>query len=228
MPIPGGWFVMGTDEGQDDERPPHRVWVDDFEIEAFAVTRAQYARFIEATGHHLPRDWSHPAFVQPDLPVVGVSWFDATAYCAWRSTEDGRPVRLPTEAEWEYAARAGQPGIYPWGDVVPSWVPNAGRGPLPGPWPVTLGEPNGFGLYGISTNIHEWCADWHAADYYRRAPERNPTGPDHGVRRTSRGGAWRHATTICRVTLRSKIDPAFRYTDYGFRLARNGSSNAAA
>jgi formylglycine-generating enzyme len=78
-----------------------------------------------------------------------------------------------------------------------------------------------FGLFGIATNVHEWCADWHDRDYYSRSPELNPAGPDQGVRRTSRGGSWRHAYTMCRVTLRSKLDPSFRYNDYGFRLARS-------
>jgi formylglycine-generating enzyme required for sulfatase activity len=103
---------------------------------------------------------------------------------------------------------------------VPSWVPNEGRGPLDGPWPVTLGEPSDFGLYGIGANIHEWCTDWHAADFYGRSPALNPTGPVTGVRRASRGGAWRHATTVSRVAARSRLDPTYRYTDYGFRLAR--------
>ena len=73
----------------------------------------------------------------------------------------------------------------------------------------------------IATDVHEWCADWHDKDYYSRSPERNPAGPDHGLRRASRGGAWRHVHTMCRVTLRSKLDPSFRYNDYGFRMARS-------
>jgi formylglycine-generating enzyme required for sulfatase activity len=83
-----------------------------------------------------------------------------------------------------------------------------------------LGEPNGYGLYGIGANIHEWCADWHGADYYAHSPVRNPAGPLSGVRRVSRGGAWRHAMTLSRCAQRSKIDPLFRYTDYGFRVVR--------
>ena len=164
---------------------------------------------------------SHQLFAQADLPVVGVSWIDAVAYCAWRSEQDGRPVRLPTEAEWEFAARGRHEALFPWGDVMPAWIPNGGRGPLQAPWPVTLGGPTDFGLLGIATNVHEWCADWHDKDYYSRSPERNPAGPDQGVRRAARGGAWRHAHTICRVTLRSKLDPCFRYNDFGFRLARS-------
>ena len=107
-PIPGGWFTMGTQLGQEDERPPHPVFVDGFELGVCPVTRAEYECFVDATGHVLPREWSHPPFAQADLPVVGVSWIDAVAYCAWRSEQDGHPVRLPTEAEWECAARGRQ------------------------------------------------------------------------------------------------------------------------
>lgn len=221
VPIAGGWFTMGTERGQEDEQPPHRVFVDPFELGVCAVTREAYADFLEATGHDFPRDWSQPLFAQPDLPVVGVSWLDAVAYCAWRSEEDRRLVRLPTEAEWECAARGQQEALFPWGDVMPDWIPNGGRGPLEAPWPVTLGEPTDVGLLGIATNVHEWCADWYDKDYYHHSPERNPAGPDQGVRRISRGGAWRHVHTMCRVTLRSKLDPSFRYNDYGFRLARS-------
>jgi iron(II)-dependent oxidoreductase len=212
---------MGTALGHEDERPTHRVLVDGFELGACAITRAEYETFINATDHEPPCDWTDPRFAQPDLPVVGVSWMDAVAYCGWRSAQDGRSVRLPTEAEWEFAARGSQRALFPWGDELPAWIPNGGRGPLQAPWPVTLGEPTDFGLFGIAGNVHEWCADRYDKDYYSRSPERNPTGPDSGVRRAARGGAWRHAQTICRVTLRSKLDPTFRYNDFGFRLARS-------
>lgn len=217
--IPAGWFHMGSDDGPEDERPVHRVWVDRFELAAYPVTCAEYHGFLDATGHQPPREW-RGALSQPDLPVVGVSWDDCAEFCRWRARE-GASVRLPTEAEWERAARGGIEGArYPWGDNIPDWIPEQGRGPLAGPWPVTLGPPNGFGLYGIAANVHEWCADWYAADYYASSPESNPTGPAHGVRRASRGGSWRHAITISRCAARSRIDPSFRYTDYGFRVAR--------
>jgi len=218
--IPAGAFLMGSDAGHDDERPVHRVHVDAFEMSAYPVTRAQYGAFVDETGHERPRDWHEPAFARDDLPVVGVSWLDADAYCRWRAT-CGSAERLPTEAEWERAARGGTEGeAFPWGGEIPSWIPDGGRGPLAGPWPVTLGEPNAFGLYGIAANVHEWCADWHAADYYASSPVANPQGPPTGRRRASRGGSWRHAVTISRSAARSKIDPAFRYTDYGFRTVR--------
>lgn len=210
---------MGSDEGQDDERPVHQVWVDAFELAACPVTHAQYERFLQATGHEPPREW-RPAERPGDVPVIGVSWHDAQDYCAW-ANRDGDRLRLPTEAEWERAARGGVEGVrYPWGDEMPAWIPHGGRGPLVGPWPVSLGPPNPYGLHGIAANVHEWCADWHGAGYYASSPERNPTGPPSGVRRVSRGGSWRHAVTISRTASRSKIDPSFRYTDYGFRVAR--------
>lgn len=219
--IPAGRFLMGSDAGQDDERPVHPVDLDAFEMCAYPVTRAQYARFLAATGHAQPRDWLDPAFAADDLPVVGVSWHDAMAYCAWRA-EGGSAERLPTEAEWERAARGGIDGLaFPWGDGIPDWIPDGGRGPLPAPWPVTLGPPNPFGLFGIAANIHEWCADWHDRSYYAASPATNPRGPESGVRRASRGGSWRHMVTISRCAARSKIDPRFRYTDYGFRTVRS-------
>ena len=96
-PIPAGRFRMGSDRGQDDERPVHAVHVDAFEMAIYPVTRVEYARFVAATGHDAPRDWQDPAFAAGDLPVVGVSWHDATAYCAWRTSE-GSAERLPTGA----------------------------------------------------------------------------------------------------------------------------------
>lgn len=219
--IPGGHFLMGSDEGQDDERPVHRVWVDAFELAVYPVTRRQYARFIAATAYDVPCDWTQQASAA-DVPVVGVSWLDAQAYCTWRSRHgDGPARRLPTEAEWERAARGGaEDERYPWGNDVPEWIPAGGRGPLAGPWPVTLGPPNPYGLHGIAANVHEWCADWHDAGYYAVSPERNPMGPAAGMRRASRGGSWRHAVTISRSAARSRLNPSFRYTDYGFRVAR--------
>ena len=218
--IPGGWFDMGSEAGQADEGPVHRVWVDSFQMAVFPVTRDEYRRFLDATNRDRPREWDAPKFGEPDQPVVGVSWNDAVVYCLWRSS-NGELVRLPTEAEWERAARGRHPASdYPWGDAIPAWIPNAGRGPLEAPWKVGLGDPSDFGLYGIAANIHEWCADWHSRAYYRESPRRNPDGASSGVRRASRGGSWRHSVTISRNAARSKLDPSYRYTDYGFRVAR--------
>ncbi|MEN3338720.1 MAG: hypothetical protein V7647_2396 [Acidobacteriota bacterium] len=216
--IPAGSFAMGNRDGQQDEAPVHEVTVDAFDFAVHPVTRAEYGVFLQASGYPEPRDWTAAEFLPLDYPVVGVSWDDAQAYCAWNGL-----VRLPTEAEWERAARGGVEGQrYPWGDDVPAWIPAGGRGPLASPWPVTLGEPNGFGLFGIAANVHEWCADWHAHEYYATSPARNPQGAAAGTRRASRGGSWRHAVTISRTSARSKLGPTLRYTDYGFRVVRRG------
>ena len=128
-PIPAGWFVMGSAAGQPDEAPEHRVWIDAFELAVDPVTRTEYARFREATGRPAPREWDNPRFAAPGLPVVGVSWNDAVVYCLWRSSQGGKPVRLPTEAEWERAARGGREGRdYPWGDDHADLDPERGPG----------------------------------------------------------------------------------------------------
>ncbi len=218
--VPAGWFDMGCEAGRDDERPVHRVWVDQFEMAVYPVTRREYSEFLGATHREAPREWNNVAFGADAQPVVGVSWNEAVVYCLWRSSH-GDTVRLASEAEWERAARGHLAASdYAWGDTIPAWIPNGGAGPLEGPWSVELGDPNDFGIHGIGANIHEWCADWHSRTYYTEAPARNPLGPPSGVRRASRGGSWRHAVTISRNAARSKLDPTYRYTDYGFRLAR--------
>ena len=152
--------------------------------------------------------------------MVSVSWSDGAAYCAWLSSRTGRNFRLPTEAEWERAARGGVEGAaFPWGDELPQTRPDYRSRWSNGPEPVGRYEPNAFGLYDICENVHEWCSDWYAADYYRNSPNRNPTGPAEGNRRSSRGGSWRHHVKIARCSARSSIPPDFKYADYGFRLA---------
>jgi sulfatase modifying factor 1 len=186
----------------------------------YAITNRLYRIFIDQTSHQAPEGWEDAHFNHPDQPVTGVNWFDAQAYCEWLGTRAGKPYRLPTEAEWERAARGGVDSmLYTWGNEPPGLQPHYLELWLTGPERVGARPPNGFGLYDISENVHEWCADWFAADYYARSPERNPTGPDTGTRRASRGGSWRHSVKITRVAARSSIPPTFRYTDYGFRPA---------
>src|SRR5258707_10922407 len=123
--IPAGWFLMGCDTGQDNEKPVHRVWVDEFLLAACQVTNADYGRFLRDTASLSPPPfWSAPAFNQSDQPVVGVSWYEAIRYCAWPSASTGRKFRLPTEAEWERAARGGAEGaLFPWGAAPPQSLP---------------------------------------------------------------------------------------------------------
>jgi formylglycine-generating enzyme required for sulfatase activity len=220
--IPAGWFHMGSDAGQDGEQPVHRVWVDSFELAETQVTVAEYARFLEATGHPPPPTWSDPNFNHPEQPVTAVSWFEAVAYCQWLSEVAGRPYRLPSEAESERAARAGIEGkLFPWGDAPPQSRPHYDGQWKTGPEPVRRSEPNAYGLYEMCENVHEWCSDWFQADYYARSPERNPQGPESGERKSSRGGSWRHHIKISRCSGRSSIPPQFQYADYGFRVARS-------
>lgn len=213
--IEGTWFLMGS-EDRGEERPVHRVWVDTFELAATQVSNADYALFVQSTGHSPPPCLNAPNFDDPDQPVVAVSWIDAVSYCEWLSRVAGRRFRLPTEAEWECAARGGVDGKrYPWGDDAPD---DRAR-PLTGPERVGRRAPNGFGLYDMCENVHEWCSDWYRADYYAVSPECNPRGPETGARRASRGGSWRHQIKISRCAARSSLPPDSRYTDYGFRVA---------
>ncbi|HKO13106.1 MAG TPA: SUMF1/EgtB/PvdO family nonheme iron enzyme, partial [Acidobacteriaceae bacterium] len=177
----------------------------------------------EATGTAAPPQWGDPDFSHPQQPVVAVSWFEAVAYCGWLSSVTGAQYRLPTEAEWERAARGGVGGmLFPWGNEPPTSRPGYARRWKNGPEPVAQSEPNAFGLFEMCENVHEWCSDWFAADYYAVSPDRNPRGPEEGERKASRGGSWRHQIKIARCSARSSIPPEFRYADYGFRVVCEG------
>jgi formylglycine-generating enzyme required for sulfatase activity len=219
--VPAGVFLMGDDRGRPDERPAHRVRVDAFAVARTPVTNAEYAVFLSATGHVPPRFWEDPGFNRPEQPVVAASWHDAVAYCEWLTRETGRRCRLPTEAEWERAARGGREGeVYPWGDDPAGWSAEPALAAVrqERPYPVGRSRPNGLGLLDMGYNVHEWCSDWYAPDYYAASPDHNPRGPSTGTRRASRGGAWRHQIQVCRTSARSSLDPGFRYNDYGFRV----------
>ena len=221
--IPAGYFLMGCEQGRDEEKPVHRVWVDAFEMAVHQVRNRDFACFRPAAPAIDP-DLNHP-----DQPVVSVSWFDAVAYCEWLSAACGQPYRLPTEAEWERAALGGRDGaLYVWGDEAPQSRPEYVRrwgGIVRGPRPVGEEPPNAFSIFDLGENVHEWCADWYSKDYYASSPERNPSGPESGDRRASRGGSWRHHIKVSRCAARSSIPPAFQYADYGFRVVRaNGLS----
>jgi formylglycine-generating enzyme required for sulfatase activity len=218
--IPAGWFLMGSETGQDNERPTHRVWIDAFQLAMHQVTNADYGLFLRYSGKLPPPFWHDPDFRHPHQPVVGVSWLEAADYCAWLTSLSGHPYRLPTEAEWERAARGGVEGaLFPWGDAPPESLPNYASRWQAGPEPVGQSEPNIYGLHDICANVHEWCSDWYDAGYYAISPERNPRGPQSGNRRASRGGSWRHHIKVTRCAARSSIPPHFQYADYGFRVA---------
>jgi len=218
--IPEGWFSMGSDAGQDNERPVHRVWIDSFLLAAHQVTNRDYRQFLHASGDTAPPFWNDSNLNQPDQPVVAVSWFEAEQYCRWLSSVSGQRYRLPSEAEWERAARGGAENqLFPWGDQKPETLPEYHSRWKSGPEPVGRYSPNGFGLYDMCANVHEWCSDWFAPEYYAKSPEYNPRGPESGTRRASRGGSWRHHIKVSRCAARSSIPPQFQYADYGFRVA---------
>lgn len=221
--IPAGWFLMGSEDGQDNECPVHRVWVDGFQLAECQVTNAEYLDFVAARGAEAAPLASDPNFNLPQQPVVAVSWFEAVRYCEWLRNLHGQNYRLPTEAEWERAARGGVEGkLFPWGDGPPESLPEYARRWVNGPEVVRSSEPNRFGLRDMCANVHEWCSDWFQAGYYAQSPERNPPGPESGERRSSRGGSWRHHIKVTRCAGRSSIPPQFKYADYGFRVACDG------
>lgn len=211
---------MGSENGADDEKPVHRVSVDPFWIAIQAITNFEYRLFLRANPQVTAPELMQDLRFSNDLqPVVGVNWFDATVYANWLSQITGKRYRIPTEAEWEFAASAGsQENIYPWGKQ--NWderVELHSRFQT-GPEPVATFEPNALGIFDMGMNVHEWCSDWYSKDYYAESSFSNPKGPDSGTRRSSRGGSWRHAIKISRCAARSSIPPHMRYADYGFRL----------
>lgn len=210
--IPGGTFMMGSDDGDQDEQPAHEVVISPFYLDIHEVTIAQYRRFIEATGRPAPLFW-HPDLDRPDDPVVGVSWFDANDYAAWLGK------RLPTEAEWEFAARGGSAGArYPWGDSPDRDAANyASFGIVP----VKSFPPNGFGLHDMAGNVWEWCSDWYDRDFYRRGPMHNPQGPFEGALKVLRGGAWYCTEDAVRSSNRYYAAPQTQDFSMGFRCAQD-------
>jgi len=188
-----------------------------FRIGKYPVTVSEYLKFLEerTAPDGEPQKWEEQQ-EHPNWPVVNVTWYQAVAYCEWLAALWNLPVRLPTEAEWEFAARGGFPQrLYPWGDTLPAKQSDRWRD---GPEPVGRGEPNGYGLFDMCQNVHEWCSDWYDPGYYAVSPQMDPQGPQHGVRRASKGGAWRHHIKFSRCAARSSIPPDFRYADYGFRV----------
>ena len=149
------------------------------------------------------------------------------AFCRWVRETTGDAVRLPTEAEWECAAKAGRNVLYPWGDTPPESLPDYAQRWLDGPEAVdAYPSLHPLGFLGLGENVHEWCSDWFSAGYYESSPHDAPQGPPEGRRRASRGGSWRHKIKVSRCVARSSIPPSFRYSDYGFRLATDAPAPA--
>ena len=226
--VPAGEFEMGSENGDDNERPVHLVYLDAYWMDQTEVTNEMYARCVQAgicaaprpsNSSHRPKYYGHPIY--DDYPVINVSWNDAANYCEWADR------RLPTEAEWEKAARGGLEGKeYPWGDEYPVCEPGAANGAR---YDDSLGcdntdtkrvgsySANGYGLYDMAGNVGELVADWYAEDYYKNSPTNNPQGPAFGNFRGFRGGSWGFDVKGLRSAYRNKISTSWNYL--GFRCA---------
>ena len=217
--IAPGAFQMGAVEGDDQataaEKPKHPVTISKgLWLSRGPVTVEAYQRFVNFTGAKMPAapDFNS-GWGKQDHPIVKVSWVDAVAYCEWAGG------RLPTEAEWEYAARGGKDGfIYPWGNEISK--KNANYHPSDGPSSVGSYPANVFGLYDMAGNVQEWCSDWYDEGYYSKSPDTDPPGRSHGPWRVLRGGSWDLNPRNLRASSRNRLRPGYRYLYIGFRCVR--------
>ncbi len=239
--VPAGEFLMGSDKKTDrlayrGEIPQRRVYLDAFEIDKYEVTNLEYLKFILATGRNPLLDWRYDGGnfqeAMAHHPVMRVAWQDADAYCKWVNR------RLPTEAEWEKAARGNDGRTNPWGNQSAGLSrANFGRTGLSGPvrdrperllmYPPIIdvdkyeNSVSPYGLYQTMGNVAEWVSDWYSRDYYKTAPDRNPRGPETGTQKAFRGGGWMDSTTTMRVAMRNGTDPNTKINWLGFRCAKS-------
>ncbi|MHC4073124.1 MAG: SUMF1/EgtB/PvdO family nonheme iron enzyme, partial [Planctomycetota bacterium] len=236
--IPGGWFQMGSGKGPADESPVHRVWISPFLMDRYEVVQEQFKKF------QFP-DPSH--FKNPKSPLDQINWTDATMYCNERSLDEGlepcyneetwecnfaaNGYRLPTEAEWEYACRAGTSSKYSFGNNARTLRAHAWftENSSEKTQPTGQKKPNPWGLYDMHGNVSEWCNDFYLEHYYEQSPQRDPKGPSEGKERVLRGGAWNSSADSCRSTYRAS-DPSINDTclasdAIGFRCVRNAPDN---
>lgn len=241
--VEGGSFDMGSSWGESDESPVHRVTLDGFSMSKYEITNKQYCAFLNEQGNESEGgvEWINLAgsyggekcriyersgrfYVESgyvDHAVIYVSWYGARAYCTWLSKKIGKEVRLPTEAEWEYAARGVKKskgyrysGSNTIGEVA--WYRDNSSSKVQ---KVGGKSPNELGLYDMTGNVYEWCLDWYGGDYYSSSPSSNPKGPSSGKNKVARGGSWWLNASECRVTFRILNIPINRDFRYGFRVA---------
>jgi len=214
--VPAGKFLMGDGKGKKDERPVHEVYLSGYFIDRTEVTNRAYLAFCEATGRKPPAYAGDRRVNQAVQPVVGVSWYDAEAYCKWLGK------RLPTEAEWEKAARGEELRRYPWGEEFAPGLANAILGDgfrFSAPVGSFPGGASPYGVLDMAGNVYEWCADWYGPKYYAKSPKENPRGPRKGKFKVLRGGSWEHPRFELRTAHRWRLPPD-QYRPYvGFRCA---------
>ena len=230
--IPPGSFTMGTNDGLPNERPEHTVTLDVYYIDLYEVTMTRYGAFLEAKHRDSPPTWDEEAATAVgDRPAVGIKWTDAAAYC------QSAGKRLPTEAEWEKAARGADGRRYPWGHMQPFvdianynrgvWVSEAitlvpvesGLEGMSVRHGLKEGGKSPYGLFHMAGNAAEWVADWYDREFYQKSPDKNPSGPSNGEKRVIRGGSWADLPAALRVTARFSADPEFEDRTIGFRCA---------
>lgn len=250
--IPPGEFVMGSPDKEagadDDEHPQHAVKITrPFYLGVYCVTRGQFAKFVAATGYKTDAEkdgeggWGYthdanaPLAQRPEFnwrtnglsqtdehPVMNVSWNDAVAFCTWLGEQERKKYRLPTDAEWEYACRAGTTTVYFCGDGAEQLGKYAWYSGQSGLGTHEVGQklPNALGLYDMLGNVWQWCADRYGAHYYKVSPPENPTGPADGSEHVLRGGSWGNTPASCRSADRDRNQAAGRSCYIGFRVAR--------
>ena len=229
--IPSGHFLMGspTLKGRADEKPQRKIFIDAFSIDAYEVTNERYLNFIHSTGRKEPPNPYSDGLLSNEkniekIPVVQVTWYDAVDYCRWAGK------RLPTEAEWEKAARGINGFIYPWGNNEPTHLKVnfeknwSGTKTL---WPVgsNPATDSPFGVHDMAGNVREWVKDWYAPDYYQTGPTRIPPGPEEGILKVIKGGSWHSFKGDIRPASRGKGGFALKTDGIGFRCVQPETKN---
>ena len=218
--IPSGGFLMGNNT-EGDHNPAHEVNIDSFYLDKYEVTNAQFYEYCTETGSKLPEYWGmtefHSGLKFPNHPVIGVSWAEAKTYAEWAGK------RLPTEAEWEFAARGGLVGQkYPSGETLDATKANFTiKGVATGLVEVGSFPPNGYGLHDMAGNVAEWVSDYYDKDYYANSLQMNPTGPEKGKFRLIRGGGWHSGPHCNRVYFRNALPSGWRDLNVGFRCVKD-------
>ena len=230
--VKGGQFKMGCAQAGGDEVPVHNVHLSDFYIGKYEVTVAQYRAFCNATGHTFPSPPPSGWYEEHDkaikwqwndtYPIVNISYYDAKAYCKWLSELTGDKYDLPTEAQWEYAARGGQLSksyTYAGSNDIDevAWYDETTN--EKGVKQVGRLKPNELGIYDMSGNVWEWCLDFYGK--YTASSQRDPQGPSRGDFRVVRGGSWYYVDDMARITGRDGPKPTFADFNYGFRVVKN-------